>query len=109
MQGVILAGGLGTRLAGTLEDGIPKPMAPIAGRPFLEHQLEWAIGNGVDDFVLLVGHGHLTRTLASCALCLDPSNGRHLSLDPAALSIVGTEHAAPALRLWNDVHHLAGR
>jgi probable phosphoglycerate mutase len=66
-----------------------------------------ARARAADGPVLLVGHGHLTRTLATRALCLDPANGRHLSLDPAALSIVGTEHAAPALRLWNDAHHLA--
>lgn len=56
--------------------------------------------------VLLVGHGHLTRTLASRALTLEPDHGRHLALDPATLSIVGAEHAAPALRLWNDASHL---
>lgn len=56
--------------------------------------------------VLLVGHGHLTRTLASRALTLAPAHGRHLALDPASLSIVGAEHAAPALRLWNDASHL---
>jgi broad specificity phosphatase PhoE len=62
----------------------------------------------VDGPVLLVGHGHLTRTLASRALTLDPGHGRHLALDPASLSIVGSEHAAPALRLWNDASHLLG-
>ena len=56
--------------------------------------------------VLLVGHGHLTRTLATRALTLDPDHGRHLALDPASISIVGSEHAAPALRLWNDASHL---
>lgn len=59
--------------------------------------------------VLLVGHGHLTRTLATRALTLDPDHGRHLALDPASLSIVGSEHAAPALRLWNDASHLHAR
>ena len=62
-----------------------------------------------DGPVLLVGHGHLTRTLASRALTLDPAHGRHLALDPASLSIVGSEHAAPALWLWNDASHLLAR
>ncbi len=35
MEAIILAGGLGTRLREVLYD-TPKPMAPIAGRPFLE-------------------------------------------------------------------------
>jgi len=59
--------------------------------------------------VLLVGHGHLTRTLAARALTLTAGHGRHLALAPATLSIVGTEHAAPALRLWNDGGHLPER
>lgn len=63
----------------------------------------------VDGPVLLVGHGHLTRTLASRALTLGPDHGRHLALDPASLSIVGAEHAAPALWLWNDASHLLAR
>jgi probable phosphoglycerate mutase len=59
--------------------------------------------------LLLFGHAHLTRTLASRALTLDPDVGRHFVLDPASLSIVGSEHAAPALRLWNDTSHLPAR
>ena len=68
-----------------------------------------ARARATDGPVLLVGHGHLTRTLATRALTLDPDHGRHLALDPASLSIVGSEHAAPALRLWNDASHLHGR
>ena len=36
---VILAGGLGTRLRSVTGD-LPKPMAPIAGKPVLAHILE---------------------------------------------------------------------
>ena len=35
MEAIILAGGFGTRLREVVPD-LPKPMAPIAGRPFLE-------------------------------------------------------------------------
>nr|WP_243862339.1 sugar phosphate nucleotidyltransferase [Frigoribacterium faeni] len=56
MQLVVLAGGLGTRLAGVLPDGVPKPMAEVAGRPFLDHLLDAALRRGVDDVVLLTGH-----------------------------------------------------
>lgn len=52
----VLAGGLGTRLARELGD-LPKPLAPLAGRPFLEHQLAWLASHGLDDVVLCVGHG----------------------------------------------------
>ena len=68
-----------------------------------------ARARAADGPVLLVGHGHLTRTLATRALTLECDAGRHLALDPASLSIVGSEHAAPALRLWNDASHLPER
>jgi D-glycero-alpha-D-manno-heptose 1-phosphate guanylyltransferase len=55
MKAIVLAGGLGTRLRSVLGD-IPKPMAPVNGRPFLEFLLlmlkEW----GVSDIVLSIGH-----------------------------------------------------
>lgn len=54
---VILAGGLGTRLRIAVPD-LPKPMAPISGRPFLEYQLDYWISQGVDRFVLSVGYRH---------------------------------------------------
>ena len=54
---IILAGGLGTRLRETVPN-LPKPMAPINGRPFLEHQLDYWIGQGVKRFVLSVGYRH---------------------------------------------------
>src|SRR3989304_3798957 len=36
MKAVILAGGEGTRLREIIKD-VPKPMAPVGGRPFLEY------------------------------------------------------------------------
>jgi D-glycero-alpha-D-manno-heptose 1-phosphate guanylyltransferase len=54
---LILAGGLGTRLRSAVPD-LPKPMAPVAGRPFLEHQLDFWIAQGVRHFILSVGYRH---------------------------------------------------
>jgi D-glycero-alpha-D-manno-heptose 1-phosphate guanylyltransferase len=54
---VILAGGLGTRLRGVVPD-LPKPMAPISGRPFLEYQLDYWIKQEISHFVLSVGYRH---------------------------------------------------
>ncbi|NOT35167.1 MAG: NTP transferase domain-containing protein [Candidatus Eisenbacteria bacterium] len=56
MKAFILAGGLGTRLRGRFGE-LPKPLAPIGGRPFLVHQLEWLASHGVREAVLCVGHG----------------------------------------------------
>lgn len=52
---IVLAGGLGTRLRGAVPD-VPKPMAPIAGRPFLEYQFDYWIQQGVRRFILSVGY-----------------------------------------------------
>lgn len=57
MEAIILAGGLGTRLASRIS-GIPKPMAPVAGRPFLEILLRQIKGAGCGRVVLSVGHLH---------------------------------------------------
>lgn len=54
---IILAGGLGTRLRSAVPD-LPKPMAPISGRPFLEHQLDYWIKQGVSHFVLSICYRH---------------------------------------------------
>lgn len=52
---VVLAGGLGTRLKGVLK-GLPKPMAPIHDRPFLEYQMDFWISQGVTRFILSIGY-----------------------------------------------------
>jgi D-glycero-alpha-D-manno-heptose 1-phosphate guanylyltransferase len=52
---VILAGGLGTRLKETVPN-LPKPMAPIRNRPFLEYQIDYWIKQGINRFILSVGY-----------------------------------------------------
>ncbi len=51
----ILAGGLGTRLGSTVRD-TPKPLLPVAGRPFLDWQLELLAHHGARRAVLCVGY-----------------------------------------------------
>jgi D-glycero-alpha-D-manno-heptose 1-phosphate guanylyltransferase len=55
MKAVVLAGGFGTRLKSRIAD-VPKPMAPVAGRPLLELVLDNLLGSGVDRIVLSVGY-----------------------------------------------------
>ena len=55
MRAVVLAGGEGTRLR-PLTYTTPKPLLPIANRPFLEHQLAWLAGHGIDEVVLSLGY-----------------------------------------------------
>ena len=56
MRAFVLAGGLGTRLKGRFGD-LPKGLAPLGGRPFLERQLEWLREAGLTDIVMCAGHG----------------------------------------------------
>lgn len=55
MKAVVLAGGLGTRLRGRIAD-IPKPMAPVAGRPFLEYVLDRLVLANIESITLSVGY-----------------------------------------------------
>jgi NDP-sugar pyrophosphorylase family protein len=55
VQCLILAGGLATRMR-PLTETIPKALIPIAGRPFIDHQLDWLAAHGVTDVVLSVGY-----------------------------------------------------
>ncbi len=57
MEAIVLAGGLGTRLASRLH-GLPKPMAPVAGRPFLEILLTQLSRSGCTSVQLSVGLQH---------------------------------------------------
>ena len=54
-QGVILCGGLGTRL-GSLTLDKPKAMIEVAGKPFLEHLILQLKKNGISKILLLVGY-----------------------------------------------------
>ncbi len=54
-EAIILAGGLGTRLRSVVDDR-PKPMAPVSGRPFLEHLMDYWVNQGISRFVLSVGY-----------------------------------------------------
>lgn len=54
-QAVILCGGLGTRLR-PLTDTLPKPMAPVNQRPFLEYLIEQVRDLGLDRILLLTGY-----------------------------------------------------
>ncbi len=54
-KAVILAGGFGTRLQHVVPD-MPKSMAPVCGRSFLEYQFEYLINHGIREVYLSVGH-----------------------------------------------------
>ena len=56
-EAIILAGGFGTRLRSVVSD-VPKPMAPVAGRPFLAYLLDRLKSQGYKHVVLATGYLH---------------------------------------------------
>jgi D-glycero-alpha-D-manno-heptose 1-phosphate guanylyltransferase len=55
MEAIVLAGGMGTRLRAVVSD-LPKPMAPVAGRPFLELLLRSLVAKGFSRVILSIGY-----------------------------------------------------
>lgn len=73
MEAIVLAGGFGTRLRAVVPS-LPKPMAPIAGRPFLEILLVTLAESGFRRVVLSLGYmadsivAHFGKTFAGMSL-----------------------------------------
>jgi D-glycero-alpha-D-manno-heptose 1-phosphate guanylyltransferase len=57
VEAIVLAGGFGTRLQKLVSD-VPKSMACINHRPFLEYLFDYLISQGVKKVVLSVGYKH---------------------------------------------------
>lgn len=54
-EAIVLAGGLGTRLRNVVS-GLPKCMAPVAGRPFLSFVIDYLSAQGIERFVFSLGY-----------------------------------------------------
>ena len=55
MEAVILAGGLGTRLSEVVTD-VPKPMAPVNGKPFLYYIFQWLEKYNFERVIISTGY-----------------------------------------------------
>jgi mannose-1-phosphate guanylyltransferase len=97
VEAILLVGGLGTRLR-PLTDTIPKPMLPVAGVPFVAHQVARAAAAGVDRVVLATAYRaeefeRYVPELASFGAQVE------LMLEPTPLGTAGAiRHAAQRLR-----------
>jgi NDP-sugar pyrophosphorylase family protein len=93
---MVLAAGRGTRLA-PLTHTTPKPLVPVAGRPFLDHLLEFLRAGGISEVVINLHHlGHLIERHVG--------DGRRFGLavrysreDPILDTGGGIKHAEPLL------------
>src|SRR5436190_16346654 len=54
VQALILVGGEGTRLR-PLTTTVPKPVLPLANRPFITYMIEWLASHGFDEVVMACG------------------------------------------------------
>ena len=100
MQCVVLAGGLGTRMR-PWTDSVPKALLPVAGVPFVDHQLGLLASHDVTEVVFCIGYrGEMIRSFVG--------DGARWGLDVAYVDegrdLRGT---AGALRLALDGGHLA--
>jgi D-glycero-alpha-D-manno-heptose 1-phosphate guanylyltransferase len=57
VEAIVLAGGLGTRLRGVVDD-LPKPIASVHGRPFLAFVLDQLADSGFTGAILATGYRH---------------------------------------------------
>jgi NDP-sugar pyrophosphorylase family protein len=94
VRAVLLAAGRGTRLAAAGHN-VPKILAPVAGRPLLEHQLEYLRRQGVTDVAINIHH---QADLVEAALRdISSPVGVTVSREP---ELLGTAGALNPLRPW---------
>ena len=73
MKAVILAGGLGTRIAE--ETSVrPKPMVEIGGRPVLWHIMKTFSHHGIDEFIICLGYKGMVIKEFFANYCLHTSD-----------------------------------
>ncbi len=73
MKAVVLAAGEGTRMR-PLTANLPKPLLPVAGKPFLRHSLEALRAAGIKELAILIGwQGHRIRERFGDGAALDLS------------------------------------
>ncbi|MBL6749655.1 MAG: glucose-1-phosphate cytidylyltransferase [Nevskia sp.] len=103
MKAVILAGGLGTRIAE--ETSLrPKPMVEIGGKPVLWHVMKIYSSHGINDFIICLGYkGYVIKEyfanyfLHTSDVTFDLANNRmdvlHRHAEPWRVTLVDTGEA----------------
>lgn len=104
-EAIVLVGGLGTRLRGVVAD-VPKPLAPVAGRPFLAWVLDQLVEGGIRRVVLATGY---LATQVQQAIGRDwRGMAVDYSVELGALGTGGAVRQACTLLHGNRVHVLNG-
>jgi UDP-N-acetylglucosamine diphosphorylase / glucose-1-phosphate thymidylyltransferase / UDP-N-acetylgalactosamine diphosphorylase / glucosamine-1-phosphate N-acetyltransferase / galactosamine-1-phosphate N-acetyltransferase len=93
MKAVVLAAGEGTRMR-PLTANLPKPLLPVAGKPFLRHTFEALRSAGISEIAVLIGwQGHRIRERFGDGSALDLS----IAYEEQAERL-GTAHAIGCMR-----------
>jgi D-glycero-alpha-D-manno-heptose 1-phosphate guanylyltransferase len=106
MKAVVLAGGLGTRLRKRVPE-LPKPMAPVGGRPFISYSLDRLVSGGVQSIILAVGYraesieAHFGNTYRGAALRYSVET-EPLGTGGAIVHALRDEETAPVIILNGD-------
>jgi D-glycero-alpha-D-manno-heptose 1-phosphate guanylyltransferase len=105
---IVLAGGLGTRLRGTVGD-VPKCLAPVGARSFLDIQLDTLFAAGVGEVVLSLGH--LAEQVVAVVQARHAGRPVRWVVEPALLGtggaiahVMDTLHLDEALVVNGDTH-----
>lgn len=106
MRAIVLAGGMGTRLRERISD-LPKPMAPVGGRPFLEYLLDRLAAAGIAATTLSVGYmwqairDHFGTTYRGMAIDYAVED-EPLGTGGALLHALGRTEGGPVLAMNGD-------
>jgi len=100
-EAIVLVGGLGTRLRSVVA-GVPKPLASVAGRPFLAHLLDQLAASGLRRVILATGYmaEKIEQTIGAHWADMDIV----YSKEPEPLGTGGAIRLAAALLQGNGVH-----
>lgn len=104
-EAIILAGGLGTRLRSVVS-GLPKCMAPVAGRPFLYYVISYLQKQGVEKFIFSIGY--LSESIEKFLARNYPELDYQLSIEEEPLGTGGAIYAACKMASTENIFALNG-
>ena len=78
-------------------DGCPDGESPAQISARADRVLALATTTAVDGDLVLVCHGHMSRVLAARWVALPVTAAASIAMDPAAVTVLGTQHAAPII------------
>ena len=104
-EAIILVGGRGTRLQSVISD-VPKPLAPVAGRPFLSWVLDHLDASGIRKVILATGY--MAEQVASYVGDTWGDMSVSYSVEDGPLGTGGAVRQASGLLQGDTVHILNG-